>query len=150
MSKYWGSCSTLIQVMAWYLFLGSFSACTQPMRDSVILQCRLSLAGHIRKFIPVIPIIWCHAITWINPCASKFFTILKLMEERNFKAIIIVIVKISFCHRILLSYLYNENSWWEFHQPRLVIRTFHHQGRCSRGGHLCNEHSEEEYSCSYK
>ena len=37
-----------------------------------------------------------------------------------------------------------------FHQPRLVIRTFHHQGRCSRGGHLCNEHSEEKYSCSYK
>ena len=35
----------------------------------------------------------------------------------------------------------------EFHQPRLVIRTFHHQGRCSRGGHLCNEHSEEKYSC---
>ena len=29
----------------------------------------------------------------------------------------------------------------KFHQPRLVIRTFHHQGRCSRGGHLCNEHS---------
>ena len=38
----------------------------------------------------------------------------------------------------------------QFHQPRLVIRTFHHQGRCSRGGHLCNEHSEEKYSCSYK
>ena len=38
----------------------------------------------------------------------------------------------------------------EFHQPRLVIRTFHRQGRCSRGGHLCNEHSEEKYSCSYK
>ena len=39
---------------------------------------------------------------------------------------------------------------YEFHQPRLVIRTFHRQGRCSRGGHLCNEHSEEKYSCSYK
>ena len=39
---------------------------------------------------------------------------------------------------------------WQFHQPRLVIRTFHRQGRCSRGGHLCNEHSEEKYSCSYK
>ena len=38
----------------------------------------------------------------------------------------------------------------QFHQPRLVIRTFHHQERCSRGGHLCNEHSEEKYSCSYK
>ena len=38
----------------------------------------------------------------------------------------------------------------KFHQPRLVIRTFHRQGRCSRGGHLCNEHSEEKYSCSYK
>ena len=38
----------------------------------------------------------------------------------------------------------------EFHQPRLVIRTFHRQGRCSRGGHLCNEHSEEKFSCSYK
>ena len=38
----------------------------------------------------------------------------------------------------------------QFHQPRLVIRTFHRQGRCSRGGHLCNEHSEEKYSCSYK
>ena len=38
----------------------------------------------------------------------------------------------------------------QFHQPRLVIRTFHHQGRCSRGGHLSNEHSEEKYSCSYK
>ena len=38
----------------------------------------------------------------------------------------------------------------EFHQPWLVIRTFHHQGRCSRGGHLCNEHSEEKYSCIYK
>ena len=31
-----------------------------------------------------------------------------------------------------------------------MIRTFHRQGRCSRGGHLCNEHSEEKYSCSYK
>ena len=41
-------------------------------------------------------------------------------------------------------------SYRQFHQPRLVIRTFHHQGRCSRGGHLCNEHSEEKYSCSYK
>ena len=38
----------------------------------------------------------------------------------------------------------------QFHRPRLVIRTFHRQGRCSRGGHLCNEHSEEKYSCSYK
>ena len=38
----------------------------------------------------------------------------------------------------------------QFHQPRLVICTFHRQGRCSRGGHLCNEHSEEKYSCSYK
>ena len=38
----------------------------------------------------------------------------------------------------------------QFHQPRLVIRTFHRQGRCSRGGHLCNEHSKEKYSCSYK
>ena len=38
----------------------------------------------------------------------------------------------------------------QFHQPRLVIRTFHRQGRCSRGGHLCNEHCEEKYSCSYK
>ena len=38
----------------------------------------------------------------------------------------------------------------QFHQPRLVVRTFHRQGRCSRGGHLCNEHSEEKYSCSYK
>ena len=38
----------------------------------------------------------------------------------------------------------------QFHQPRLVIRTFHRQGRRSRGGHLCNEHSEEKYSCSYK
>ena len=38
----------------------------------------------------------------------------------------------------------------QFHQPRLVIRTFHRQGRCSRGGHLCNEHNEETYSCSYK
>ena len=38
----------------------------------------------------------------------------------------------------------------EFHQPWLVIRTFQRQGRCSRGGHLCNEHSEEKYSCSYK
>ena len=38
----------------------------------------------------------------------------------------------------------------KFHQPRLLIRTFHHQERCSRGGHLCNEHSEEKYSCSYK
>ena len=34
----------------------------------------------------------------------------------------------------------------QFHQPRLVIRTFHRQGRCSQGGHLCNEHSEEKYS----
>ena len=39
---------------------------------------------------------------------------------------------------------------YKFHQPRLEIRTFHHQERCSRGGHLCNEHSEEKYSCSYK
>ena len=38
----------------------------------------------------------------------------------------------------------------KFHQPRLVIRTFYRQGRCSRGGHLCNEHCEEKYSCSYK
>ena len=38
----------------------------------------------------------------------------------------------------------------QFHQPRLVIRTFDRQGRCSRWGHLCNEHSEEKYSCSYK
>ena len=38
----------------------------------------------------------------------------------------------------------------EFHQPWLVIRTFHRQGRCSRGGHLCNEHNEEKYSCIYK
>ena len=37
----------------------------------------------------------------------------------------------------------------QFHQPRLVIRTFHRQGRCSRGGHLCNEHNEEKNSCSY-
>ena len=39
---------------------------------------------------------------------------------------------------------------YKFHQPRLVIRTFHRLGHCSRGGHLCNEHSEEKYSCSYK
>ena len=45
---------------------------------------------------------------------------------------------------------FEEQTWVEFHQPRLVIRTFHRQGRCSRGGHLCNEHSEEKYSCSYK
>ena len=38
----------------------------------------------------------------------------------------------------------------QFHQPRLVIRTFHRQGRCSWGGHLYNEHSEEKYSCSYR
>ena len=38
----------------------------------------------------------------------------------------------------------------QFHQLRLVIPTFHRQGRCSRGGHLCYEHSEEKYSCSYK
>ena len=38
----------------------------------------------------------------------------------------------------------------KFHQPWLVIRTFHQQGRCSRGGHLCNKHSEEKYSSSYK
>ena len=38
----------------------------------------------------------------------------------------------------------------KFHQPRSVICTFHRQGCCSRGGHLCNEHSEEKYSCTYK
>ena len=42
------------------------------------------------------------------------------------------------------------NRSQQFHQPWLVIRTFHRQGRCSRGGHLCNQHSEEKYSCSYK
>ena len=50
-------------------------------------------------------------------------------------------------HILLGMYVYLSN---EFHQPRLVIRTFHHQGRSSRGGHLCNEHSEEKYLCSDK
>ena len=53
---------------------------------------------------------------------------------------------------IMLTYLTQSETLNHdrFHQPRLVIRTFHRQGRCSRGGHLCNEHSEEKYSCSYK
>ena len=51
-------------------------------------------------------------------------------------------------HRALLNG--SAMKWKEFHQPWLVICTFHRQGCCSRGGHLCNEHSEEKYSCSYK
>ena len=44
-------------------------------------------------------------------------------------------------------FLTHKGIWYQFHQPWLVISTFHRQGRCSRGGHLCNEHSEEKYSC---
>ena len=64
---------------------------------------------------------------------------------------------LNILYRHILPILNNEliyiRDWLiinKFHQPRLVIRTFHRQGRCSRGGHLCNEHSEEKYSCSYK
>ena len=32
---------------------GSFSVCTQPMRDGVTLQCHLSMAVHIHRMIPV-------------------------------------------------------------------------------------------------
>ena len=53
---------------------------------------------------------------------------------------------------VMYIYVQRQPHWIsiQFHQPRLVIRTFHRPGRCSRGGHLCNEHSEEKYSCSYK
>ena len=51
---------------------------------------------------------------------------------------------------IVMTFPRPQDSCLQFHQPWLVIRTFHRQGRCSRGGHICNEHSEEKYSCSYK
>ena len=44
------------------------------------------------------------------------------------------------CRFIMTDWPIPSEMWDEFHQPRLVIRTFHRQGRCSRGGHLCNEH----------
>ena len=49
-----------------------------------------------------------------------------------------------------LVIIFSQHNMSKCHQPRLVNSTFHRQGRCSRGGHLCNEHSEEKYSCSYK
>ena len=71
---------------------------------------------------------WCRqAITWTNADFSL----------------------VRFCG-IHLSAILQQVPKLLFHQPWLVIRTFHHQGRCSRGGHLCNKHNEEKYSSSYK
>ena len=115
--------------------------------------------SHQAKFPHIMPCKSYVKLIWLPFISNMNFTV-SLKEAINHIWHIITVMVHECTHipltdttslqqEMVYCVLDNENIL-QFHQPWLVIRTFHRQGRCSRGGHLCNEHSEVKYSCSYK